>query len=871
MHRSGTITGLLVAALALAVPATGSAMSTPKVKLRAVGAPPSKATAPGSAFTLRGRLVNTSRATQRPKLTITLRRTKTSAARKVATKRLRRVKPGRSLRYSVRVKLPSGLATGNYYVRTCVLGACRFSSRRVKVRRPSTPKPPATTPSQPTPQAGPQNAFEVLVLGAGAAGATVDAVRDLGRQNGFGVTVAGDASGFTEANLKRYRAVILAGTSGDVLSDAQQAAFEAYFTEGGGFLAVGDAIATEPEWQFLTDVLGARAKGAAAAPAEATIKVADRGHAASRDLPLAWRHTDSYLNFDRNVRGVAHVLATVDERTYAGGTMGFDHPIAWCKDYKGGRSFYTGVNSFAGAEAGKHLEGAIEWAAGVADPVYSDCGATIVANYQQTKISAPPNLNEPIGFDVLPDGRVIQTARNGQLRLHDADKGETKVIAEIPVYTNSEDGLYGPAIDNDFATNQWVYLYYAPPTVRIRKCDGTLADVTTPTGSAPDTAADPCVWQDTWQGYFQLSRFKFVDGANPRLDLASEQKILQVPNNRGACCHVAGDIDFDTHNNLWLVTGDDTPSGGGNSGGFSPHNDQMTAGGLYNAPHVDARRSSLNTNDLRGKVLRITVKADGSYDVPAGNLFAPGTDKTRPEVYAMGFRNPFRIQVDSNDVAYVTDYSPDSATPEKFRGPPAPGAWRSSASRPTTAGRCACRRSCRTTGGTSTRTSRWTPRRPSTTAMTRRAGRRTSRAGTRASSTRRRSASPTSGTRSATTPPRRSAPRAWRPTTGPMAPARSSSPSSTRAASRRTARSSTATTPTTRARRSSRRTTTTRSSSASSARTRCARSAWTKATRSTRSTSCSTAATSRPTAARCRSSATRRWTCSSGPTARSTC
>ena len=86
----------------------------------------------------------------------------------------------------------------------------------------------------------------------------------------------------------------------------------------------------------------------------------------------------------------------------------------------------------------------------------------------------------------------------------------------------------------------------------------------------------PCVWQDTWQGYFQLSRFKFVDGANPRLDLASEQKILQVPNNRGACCHVAGDIDFDTHNNLWLVTGDDTPSGGGNSGGFSPHNDQKT-------------------------------------------------------------------------------------------------------------------------------------------------------------------------------------------------------------------------------------------------------------------------------------------------------
>ena len=342
-------------------------------------------------------------------------------------------------------------------------------------------------------------------------------------------------------------------------------------------------------------------------------------------------------------------------------------------------------------------------------------------------------LNEPIGFDVLPDGRVLQTARGGQLRLHDAKQSKEIVLATLPVYTNSEDGLYGPAIDNDFATNHWVYLYYAPPTVRIKKCDGTTADVTTPTGSAPALAADPCVWQDTWAGYFQLSRFKFVDGATPSLDLASEQKILQVANNRGACCHVAGDIDFDKHNNLWMVTGDDTPSGGGNSGGFSPHNDQKTdetqtvrgngspftltfdgrttasiagnataaqvaaalkaigekdvpamtsagatiattqEGGWYNAPFVDARRSAQNTNDLRGKILRIKVAADGSYTAPAGNLFAPGTAKTRSEIYAMGFRNPFRIQVDENDVAYVTDYSPDSAVPENFRGPAGTG------------------------------------------------------------------------------------------------------------------------------------------------------------------------------------------------------
>ena len=82
------------------------------------------------------------------------------------------------------------------------------------------------------------------------------------------------------------------------------------------------------------------------------------------------------------------------------------------------------------------------------------------------------------------------------------------------------------------------------------------------------------------------SRFKFVDGPTPTLDLASEQKILKVPVNRGACCHVAGDIDFDSRNNLWLVTGDDTPAGGGNSGGFSPHNDMITADRAATTPRT---------------------------------------------------------------------------------------------------------------------------------------------------------------------------------------------------------------------------------------------------------------------------------------------
>ena len=96
-------------------------------------------------------------------------------------------------------------------------------------------------------------------------------------------------------------------------------------------------------------------------------------------------------------------------------------------------------------------------------------------------------------------------------------------------------------------------------------------------------------------------------------------------------------------------------------------------GDWFQAPYVDARRSALNTNDLRGKALRIKVADDGSYTIPSGNLFAPGTPNTRPEIYAMGFRNPFRIQVDSKGIAYMTDYSPDSQIPQTHRGPQGTG------------------------------------------------------------------------------------------------------------------------------------------------------------------------------------------------------
>ncbi|GAA1809937.1 carbohydrate-binding protein [Planosporangium flavigriseum] len=511
--------------------------------------------------------------------------------------------------------------------------------------------------------------FKVLVFTSDRSEQTrtgIGTIEKIGERNRFEIKATHDPREFNPTTLKKYGVVVFLNTSAASLNPTQQAAFEEYFTNGGGFVGIHSAIETQPDWKFLTDVLGTRASGKSGVTS-ATMKVADRVHPASASLPEYWKLSDAYYNFTTNVRGVSHVLATVDESTYTGGTMGFDHPITWCKDYKGGRSFYTGLGAttatFKDTSFQRHLAGAIQWADGKGN---GDCGATILANYEMTTIAAPPNLGEPIEFHVLPDGRVIQTARTGEVRLHNPATGVTSIIATVPVYTHDEDGLYGGSVDPNFATNKWVYLYYAPK-------------LNTPMTNAPTSSTDPNAW-DVYKGYNQLSRFTFVETPTPHLDLASEQKILQVNTDRGACCHVAGQIRFDSKGNLLMVTGDDTPAGGGNSGGFAPFNGDLTVNPTascpdpcYNAPYVDARRSSLNTNDLRGKLLRIKVADDGSYTVPAGNLFAPGTAGTRPEIYAMGFRNPFRLNLDSNDVAYVTDYSPDSQTPQQYRGPQGTG------------------------------------------------------------------------------------------------------------------------------------------------------------------------------------------------------
>ena len=291
------------------------------------------------------------------------------------------------------------------------------------------------------------------------------------------------------------------------------------------------------------------------------------------------------------------------------------------------------------------------------------------SNYE--KITLTKDTGEPIDMAVMPDGKVLTTARNGDIRLTDPDAGTTKVVTTVPVYSNSEDGMQTITLDPDFDTNKWVYLYYAPRTMTAPYV------TTTPTGSAPTTlpaGADPATYWDQWKGYNQLTRVKWDDAADA-LDMATEQVIIKVEQQRGQCCHVAGDVDFDADGNVYLATGDNTPASTPGANGFAPNND---APGMN--PGLDSRRGAGNTNDLRGKILRISVQDDGSYTIPAGNLFAPGTAQTRPEIFAMGLRNPFRFEVDpeTNSVSWG-DYGPDAGAPNVDRGPMGYVEWQTTA------------------------------------------------------------------------------------------------------------------------------------------------------------------------------------------------
>ncbi|AQU65637.1 ThuA domain-containing protein [Streptomyces niveus] len=553
------------------------------------------------------------------------------------------------------------------------------------------PEPPSTTLSLPSPPGGKD--VKVLVFYGSSTeespivNAGIEAIEKIGLSGPtaqrFKTETNGDGSVFTNATkLGKYNAVVFLTGGGDVLDPEQEAGLEAFVEAGGGFLGIRDAARTEPYSDWFTGLIGARPASTSPDTVQrATVEVGDRQHPATKNLPKEWKRSDKWFNWDKNPSGDVHTVARLRESTYkpGQGANGADHPISWCRDYDGGRSFYTGmgatVDSYAEADFRDHLRGALQWTTRISR---ADCKATINANYAAERVTQPnkpgesDQIGEPHGTVVAPDGRVFYIGRGGgdntqpvvtdwanpdigkgegQIHVYDPTTKKVTKAGGLTIFGNkgggdelvkNEEGLLGIELDPDFMTNGWVYLHYTPHSE---------------------------INRDTRMAERRVSRFT-LDLATNKLDLATEKTLLAWPVQINSCCHSGGGMAWDSKGNLYIATGDNNSSQF--SEGYSGNNPQPNYKGVSFA---DARRTAGNTNNLNGKILRIHPEDNGTYTLPDGNLFtgeetAEGGDKTRGEIYVMGVRNPARISVDKKtDTLYAGWVGPDAGAPSTTWGP----------------------------------------------------------------------------------------------------------------------------------------------------------------------------------------------------------
>jgi len=196
--------------------------------------------------------------------------------------------------------------------------------------------------------------------------AGVKALTKLAAERGWALSATEDATKFSDAGLAAYNAVIFLSTTGDVLDDTQQAAFERFIRSGKGFIGIHSASDTEYDWAWYGALVGAYFREHPSVQA-ADVITEDSAHPATAGLPNPWHRTDEWYAFQSNPRPNVHVLLALDEHSYSPGTanMNGDHPIAWCHEYDGGRAFYTALGHTAESYSDPlfiaQLAGAVTW------------------------------------------------------------------------------------------------------------------------------------------------------------------------------------------------------------------------------------------------------------------------------------------------------------------------------------------------------------------------------------------------------------------------------------------------------------------------------------------------------------------------------
>lgn len=461
----------------------------------------------------------------------------------------------------------------------------------------------------------------------------------LGQNLGIRMDTTEEATYFTEDSLKQYSAVVFLNTTLDVLNHVQQADFERYIQAGGGFLGIHAAADTEYDWPWYGQLVGAYFESHPKVQ-EATIHVDHQDPSqAAQTLPADWTISDEWYNY-KNIHPDLQVIATLDESTYEGGKNGEHHPIIWYHEFDGGRAFYTGrghtPEAFQEADFQEHIGAGLSWVMGDNRLDYAQATSMRVPEQERLiKTVLATNLDEPMELVVFDDHKIMFIERKGAVQVYHPQTGVLKKIKQMPVHTEFEDGLLGLAKDPNFTDNHWLYMFYSP------------------VGDIPKQ---------------HVSRFQY-DPETDSLDLSSEQLLLEIPVQRDECCHSAGSLEFGPDGNLFISLGDDTSPFNiqeqtYNADGYAPLNEKPGFSAW------DAQKSSGNTNDLRGAILRITPTDDGTYAIPDGNLFPKDGSGGRPEIYVKGCRNPFRMSIDSRrGWLYWGDVGPDAGEDHPDRGP----------------------------------------------------------------------------------------------------------------------------------------------------------------------------------------------------------
>ncbi|MGA4965666.1 lectin [Streptomyces pseudogriseolus] len=383
-----------------------------------------------------------------------------------------------------------------------VLGLCTAAVLCVTPQglTPQAAATPGTAPAAPraaAPAADP--AYRILVFSrtAGFRHSSIDegvtALRDLGAANNFTVDATEDPAAFTTANLARYRAVVFLSTTGDVLGSAQESALEQYMRSGGGYVGVHAAADTEYDWPFYAGLAGALFQSHPAIQ-PATVEVEDRAHDATAHLGATWQRTDEWYNYRTNPRTTAHVLASLDESSYSGGSMSGDHPIAWCKDYAGGRAFYTGgghtEESYADPAFRRHLLGGIRWAAGV---THADCrpetGYTPL--FDGTGTSGWKQAG-PGGF-TLNDGSLTSQGGMGLFRYDREITGDYSLKLDWKLHGDDNSGVFlgFPASDDPWSAVDNGYEIQIDATDTADRTTGSVYGFQSADLAARDAALNP--------------------------------------------------------------------------------------------------------------------------------------------------------------------------------------------------------------------------------------------------------------------------------------------------------------------------------------------------------------------------------------------